>query len=107
MYIYIYLLLLLTGKITMFALFLSLLLVLLFSALLDDGSFTFEDGGETTMFKGCDIDLFLYDLTPEQALKKIKHIYQTIKKNLTTETLMVVRTGHAITFVPPWPRPQV
>ncbi|EFC36797.1 hypothetical protein NAEGRDRAFT_82124 [Naegleria gruberi] len=39
-------------------------------------------------FKKSDIDLFLYALSEEEAEEKIKHIYQTIKKNMSRRLLM-------------------
>ncbi|EFC36777.1 predicted protein [Naegleria gruberi] len=39
-------------------------------------------------FKKSDIDLFLYALSEEEAEEKIKHIYQTIKKNMGRRLLM-------------------
>lgn len=45
-----------------------------------------------------DVDLFLYDLTEEQALEKIKQIEQRIRDSILNETT-TVRTKNAITIV--------
>ena len=45
-----------------------------------------------------DVDLFLYDLTEEQAVDKIKEIEQSIRDAILTETT-TVRTKNAITIV--------
>jgi hypothetical protein len=47
-----------------------------------------------------DVDLFLYGLTEEQAIEKIKDIETRIRDALLTETT-VVRTKHAITICEP------
>lgn len=44
-----------------------------------------------------DVDLFLYGLTEEQAIKKIKEIETRVRDVLLTETT-VVRTKHAVTI---------
>lgn len=44
-----------------------------------------------------DVDLFLYDLTEEQAVEKIKQIEQRIKDSILTETT-TIRTKNAITI---------
>ena len=44
-----------------------------------------------------DVDLFLYDLTEEQAVEKIKQIEQRIRDSILTETT-TVRTKNAITI---------
>jgi ankyrin repeat protein len=49
-----------------------------------------------------DVDLFLYDLTEEQAIEKIKQIEQRIKDSILTETT-TVRTKNAITIVSQYP----
>ncbi len=76
---------------------------------MDDG-FTFEDpyGQKVFPFRGTDIDLFIYGTDAKVALEKIRHVYETMRKNMTQgEEILIVRTSHAITFVPPWPRPHV
>ncbi len=47
-----------------------------------------------------DVDLFLYGLTEEQAIEKIKEIEARVRDALLTETT-VVRTKHAITICKP------
>jgi ankyrin repeat protein len=49
-----------------------------------------------------DVDLFLYDLTEEQAVEKIKQIEQRIRDSILTETT-TVRTKNAITIVSQYP----
>lgn len=49
-----------------------------------------------------DVDLFLYDLTEEQAIKKIKQIEQRIRDSILTETT-TVRTKNAITIASQYP----
>lgn len=44
-----------------------------------------------------DVDLFLYGLTEEQAIEKIKAIEAAVRDALLTE-ITVVRTKHAITI---------
>ncbi len=49
-----------------------------------------------------DVDLFLYDLTEEQAVEKIKQIEQSIRDSILTETT-TVRTKNAITICSQYP----
>jgi ankyrin repeat protein len=49
-----------------------------------------------------DVDLFLYDLTEEQAVEKIKQIEQRIKDSILTETTSI-RTKNAITIASQYP----
>jgi ankyrin repeat protein len=49
-----------------------------------------------------DVDLFLYDLTEEQAIEKIKQIEERIRDSILTETT-TVRTKNAITIVSQYP----
>ncbi|KAF1828832.1 ankyrin [Decorospora gaudefroyi] len=49
-----------------------------------------------------DVDLFLYDLTEEQAIEKIKQIEQCIKDSTLSETT-TVRTKNAITIASQYP----
>lgn len=49
-----------------------------------------------------DVDLFLYGLTEEQAIEKIKQIEQRIKDSIFTETT-TVRTKNAITIASQYP----
>ncbi|KAF2818991.1 ankyrin [Ophiobolus disseminans] len=49
-----------------------------------------------------DVDLFLYDLTEEQAVEKIKQIEQRIRDSILTETT-TVRTKNAVTIVSQYP----
>jgi hypothetical protein len=67
-------------------------------------------------YNASDVDIFLYGLSEEEAEKKVIHIYETFKKNLTGRNdntrvsmpatlynttdgdIMIIRTKHAITF---------
>ncbi|KAL4885830.1 ankyrin repeat-containing domain protein [Aspergillus karnatakaensis] len=49
-----------------------------------------------------DVDLFLYDLTEEQAVEKIKQIEKCIRDSILTE-ISTIRTKHAITIVSQYP----
>lgn len=49
-----------------------------------------------------DVDLFLYDLTEEQAIEKIKQIEQRIRDSILTETT-TIRTKNAITIASQYP----
>ncbi|KAF2214146.1 hypothetical protein CERZMDRAFT_38359 [Cercospora zeae-maydis SCOH1-5] len=49
-----------------------------------------------------DVDLFLYDLTEEQAIEKIREIEKSIRDAILTETT-TVRTKNAITIVSQYP----
>jgi hypothetical protein len=49
-----------------------------------------------------DVDLFLYGLTEDQAIEKIKQIEQRIRNSILTETT-TVRTKNAITIVSQYP----
>lgn len=49
-----------------------------------------------------DVDLFLYDLTEEQAVEKIKQIEQRIRDSILTETT-TIRTKNAITIASQYP----
>ncbi|KAI5356788.1 Putative ankyrin repeat-containing domain superfamily [Septoria linicola] len=49
-----------------------------------------------------DVDLFLYDLTEDQAMEKIREIEQSIRDAILTETT-TVRTKNAITIVSQYP----
>ncbi|KAM4059065.1 ankyrin repeats (3 copies) domain-containing protein [Hirsutella rhossiliensis] len=49
-----------------------------------------------------DLDLFLYDLTHEQAIEKIKHIEQAVRDAILNE-VTVVRTKYAITIASQYP----
>ncbi|KAH4038762.1 hypothetical protein HBH98_061440 [Parastagonospora nodorum] len=49
-----------------------------------------------------DVDLFLYGLTEEQAIEKIKQIEQRIKDSILTETT-TIRTKNAITIASQYP----
>lgn len=56
-------------------------------------------------YQGTDIDLFLYDLSDEEANNKVRHIYQVIKQNTKAvgEEVTVIRTKNAITFINAYP----
>ncbi|KKY22090.1 putative ankyrin repeat protein [Diplodia seriata] len=49
-----------------------------------------------------DVDLFLYDLSEEKALEKIKQIEQKVKDSILSETT-TVRTKHCITIASQYP----
>lgn len=49
-----------------------------------------------------DVDLFLYGLTEEQAVQKIKHIEETIRNTILYETT-TIRTKHTITIASQYP----
>jgi hypothetical protein len=49
-----------------------------------------------------DVDLFLYGLTEEQAIEKIKQIEKCIRDSILTE-VSTIRTKHAITIVSQYP----
>ncbi|KAI9367560.1 hypothetical protein BJX61DRAFT_551360 [Aspergillus egyptiacus] len=49
-----------------------------------------------------DVDLFLYGLTEEEAIEKIKQIERCIRDSILTE-ISVIRTKHAITIVSQYP----
>jgi ankyrin repeat protein len=49
-----------------------------------------------------DVDLFLYDLSEEQAIEKIKQIEQHVKDSILTETT-TIRTKNAITIASQYP----
>jgi len=49
-----------------------------------------------------DVDLFLYALTENEALEKIKHIEKAVRNSVIAETT-VIRTKHAITIVSEYP----
>ncbi|KAL0486384.1 hypothetical protein AKO1_001970 [Acrasis kona] len=48
-------------------------------------------------YEKSDIDIFFYDMTPQQAVDKIRLIYQDLKKKCDGDVL-IVRSGHSITF---------
>jgi ankyrin repeat protein len=56
-----------------------------------------RDYYHTIFTPASDVDLFLYDLTEEQALEKIKKIERAIKDSILTETT-TIRTKNAITI---------
>ncbi|KAL8765412.1 MAG: hypothetical protein Q9209_007518 [Squamulea sp. 1 TL-2023] len=58
----------------------------------------------------CDIDLYLYGLTPEEANRKVDHIYETWYKNTNgeqrshqAEHQLIIKTAKTITFMPVYP----
>lgn len=53
-----------------------------------------------------DVDLYLYDLTEEQAKEKVKQIEQSIRDSILTETT-TVRTKNAITIASQYPNRHV
>ncbi|KAF7288204.1 hypothetical protein HMN09_01416300 [Mycena chlorophos] len=62
------------------------------------------EGGGRRPPSESDVDLFLYNVTPDTAESKIRSIYSTIRNNLPegTETL-IVRSSRAVTFYTPYP----
>ena len=61
------------------------------------GKSYFYDYRDKHPFCNSDIDLFIYGMSEEEGEQKIRHIYETIKKN-STSGAVVVRTGMAITI---------
>ncbi|KAI4097035.1 MAG: hypothetical protein LQ339_006829 [Xanthoria mediterranea] len=70
--------------------------------------------GRDTDVSECDIDLYLYDLTPEEANKKVEHIYEVWYKNTHGQKdssqpppqgtdQMIVKTAKTISFIPTYP----
>lgn len=55
-----------------------------------------------TFCPASDVDLFLYDLTHDQAIEKIKQIEQAVRDSILSE-VTVVRTKHAITIASQYP----
>ena len=52
----------------------------------------------------CDIDLYLYDLTPEEANRKVEHIYKVYAANMGPKSKhIVMKTAKTITFIPRYP----
>nr|CAG4719202.1 unnamed protein product [Naegleria fowleri] len=45
-----------------------------------------------------DIDLFIYGLDEKDAIEKIRHIFETVKRNVSSEDVFICRSSHAITF---------
>lgn len=62
---------------------------------------------ESPMYRGADIDLFLYDLTVEEANAKLRELYnaveRAIKETKPNAKLLAVRTQHAVSFVSDYP----
>ncbi|KAL9035103.1 MAG: hypothetical protein Q9180_005036, partial [Flavoplaca navasiana] len=52
----------------------------------------------------CDMDLYLYNLTPEEANRKLEHIYDIWYKNIhgsqNDPDQRIVKTSKTITFIP-------
>lgn len=57
----------------------------------------------TVNFNGSDIDLFLYDLTPEAANEKIKEIHAVVTRNSNGKPPHIIRTRYAITILGDYP----
>lgn len=55
-----------------------------------------------TIAPASDVDLFLYDLTEEQAIQKVMQIEQCVRDSILTETT-TIRTKNAITIVSQYP----
>ncbi|KAL8983513.1 MAG: hypothetical protein Q9205_002274, partial [Flavoplaca limonia] len=55
----------------------------------------------------CDVDLYLYNLTPEEANRKVEHIYDIWYKNIhdsqNNPDQRIVKTSRTITFIPKYP----
>ena len=62
-----------------------------------------EDGDE--LVQDSDIDIYLYGLSPEDANKKVEHIYDTWKRNLPTDNVqtLVVKNAKTINFFADYP----
>ena len=59
--------------------------------------------------KDADIDLYLYNISPEEANQKIKHIYEVWKRNLPAQNKehIVIKNAKTITFLPTYPHRRV
>ena len=64
---------------------------------------------DTNKASDCDIDIYLYDLTPEQANAKIDHIHRVWKSNLpaSNNETSILKTSKTITFFAEWPNRRV
>lgn len=51
----------------------------------------------------CDIDLYLYGLTPEEANIKVEEIYKVYAANIGHSKLVVVKNANIINFIPQYP----
>ncbi|KAL8640619.1 MAG: hypothetical protein Q9226_008726, partial [Calogaya cf. arnoldii] len=57
----------------------------------------------STELSDCDIDLYLYDLTPDEANRKVEHIYEIWHRNVCPVDQMIVKTSKTITLIPKYP----
>nr|CAG4713315.1 unnamed protein product [Naegleria fowleri] len=60
--------------------------------------FYYERYNSKHSYRTSDVDMFLYDLTKEQAFEKIKHIIQVIRKNTDDDQVFLIRSGQSITI---------
>eukprot|EP01129_Flabellula_baltica_P012849 TRINITY_DN5867_c0_g1_i1.p1 TRINITY_DN5867_c0_g1~~TRINITY_DN5867_c0_g1_i1.p1 ORF type:complete len:1757 (+),score=367.23 TRINITY_DN5867_c0_g1_i1:16-5286(+) len=58
-------------------------------------------------FDSSDIDIFLYDLQPEQANEKLREIYDLVCSNVGEAKLDIIRTEHAVTILGTYPIPHI
>lgn len=49
-----------------------------------------------------DIDIFVYGLSPKEAIKKIEKIYEVIQEN-NQHRVLIIRTPQAVTFASQFP----
>jgi hypothetical protein len=59
-----------------------------------------------SMWDKSDVDIYIYDLNPIEANRKIEHIFEVFKQNLppdARESIMVVRNSKTITFMTTYP----
>ena len=59
--------------------------------------------------KDCDIDLYIYDLTPEEANRKVEDIYNVWSNNLpsTNRQKLVVKNAKTINLLPSYPNRRI
>ncbi|KAG2370703.1 hypothetical protein C9374_014314 [Naegleria lovaniensis] len=61
-------------------------------------AFYYERFNSKYSYRTSDVDMFLYGLNEEQALEKIKHIIEVIKKNTKDDQVFLIRSGQSITI---------
>ncbi|KAF7332333.1 hypothetical protein MKEN_00115000 [Mycena kentingensis (nom. inval.)] len=62
------------------------------------------EGVASTFGSDSDIDLFLYDIDPQHTEAKVRHVYQTVRRNLPVgHPLFVVRNSRTITLYSHFP----
>lgn len=68
----------------------------------------FNEVNKESEWQSSDIDLYIYDLPPDKANEKIKHIANVYQKNLPSGSpFLVVRNSQTITLYSEWPRRRV